>query len=131
LNADDEMVGKLLLPKGSEVVLIQRLRLANGSPVAIQTAWLPHHHCEGILHHNLEVRSLFDILRTEYALNLTHADTDITAALARFEECKLLGVVPPAAVLISDQTTYLENNEIIEFVHSVFQGDKYTLHTRL
>ena len=29
------------------------------------------------------------------------------------------------------QPSYLDNDEVIEFVHSVFRGDKYTLHTRL
>jgi GntR family transcriptional regulator, N-acetylglucosamine utilization regulator len=130
VGADDDLVGKLRLAKDSEVVHIHRLRLASGSPVAIQTTWLPHRRCPGILEYDLTTRSLFDILRGEYGLALAHADTDITATLARFEECRLLSVVPPAAVLVCDQTTYLDNDEVIEFVHSVFQGDKYTLHTR-
>ena len=131
ISANDDLAGKLRLPKGLEVVLIHRLRLASGSPVAIQTTWLPHRRCPDILKHNLSTRSLFDILRTQYGLMLAHADTDITASLARFEESRLLGLVPPAAVLVSDQTTYLDNGEVIEFAHTVFRGDKYTLHTRL
>jgi len=131
VSTDEDLAGKLRVTQGSEVVLIHRLRLANGSPIAIQTTWLPHEYCPEILHHDLAARSIFDILRMEYGLTLAHADTDITASLARFEECRLLGVVPPSAVLVCDQTTYLDSGEVIEFVHSIFRGDKYTLQTHL
>jgi len=130
LNADDEQALHLRLLPGAEVVWLRRLRLADDAPVALQQTCLPHHRCPGILQFDLSVRSLFDVLRKEYRLALAYADTSIVAALASPEECKLLGIESPAAVLVTDQTTYLPDNTIIEIAHSVFRGDKYTLHTR-
>ena len=130
VNADDEQAGRLRIPRGAEVVRLRRLRLANGLPVAVQLTWLPHHLCPGLLGCDLVSRSLFDILRSEFKLTLLRAESSVAAALAEPEDCRLLQLSPPAAVLISDQTTCLDSEAVIEFTHSVFHGDRYTLHTR-
>ena len=131
LPADDGLATRLGVPAGSAVIKLYRLRLTDGIPIAIQTTWLPHHACPTLLHHDLETRSLFDILRQEYGLRLARGETNIGAALAGPDELRLLELHPPAAVLISEQTTFLDNGEVIEFVRSVFRGDRYTLHTRM
>jgi GntR family transcriptional regulator len=60
-------------------------------------------------------------------LRLARADTEIEAALAQPEEASLLQLPTPAAVLISEQTTYLDTGAIIELTRSVFRGDRYRL----
>lgn len=129
--ADDEKAARLRLPLRSAVVVLRRLRLTDGVPIAIQASWLPHHLCPNLLDHDLSTRSLFDVLRTEYGLRLVRGETGIEAALARPDELDLLQMEPPAAVLVSEQTTFLDNDQIIEFVHSVFRGDRYKLRTEM
>ncbi len=129
--ANDEMATRLHLPLRSAVVILRRLRLTDGVPIAIQTTWLPHHLCPNLLDHDLATRSLFDVLRREYGLRLVRGETTIEAALARPDELDLLQMEAPAAVLVSEQTTYLDNDEAIEFVHSVFRGDRYKLRTEM
>ncbi len=129
--ADDHLAELLRMPRGAEVVRLRRLRLANGMPLAIQLTWLPHHLCPGLLAYDLASRSLFDILRREYHLRLVRAETGIEAALASPDESELLQLPTPAAVLISEQTTYLDTDAVIEFARSVFRGDSYRLHARM
>jgi GntR family transcriptional regulator len=105
-NADDQQAGRLHLPRGAEVVVLHRLRLADGFPIAIQKNCLPHHLCLDLLKFDLAGRSLYQILRTEYHLSLSYADTGIRATLANNEQCRLLRLAPPAALLVSEQTTY-------------------------
>ncbi len=126
--ADEFLEGKLLVLPGVEVVKLKRLRLANGIPIAIQHTFLPHHLCPEILKYDFKSHSLLNVLKNEYKLKLTRAESQIEAALALPEEISLLRLSAPSAVLIAKQTTYLENNLVIEFVKSVFAGDKYTLH---
>ncbi|MBI4928724.1 MAG: UTRA domain-containing protein, partial [Anaerolineae bacterium] len=57
------------------------------------------------------------------------SDSEFMAALAQPEELNLLKLKPPAAVLISDQTTYLENRVVIEVTRSIFNADRYKLQT--
>jgi GntR family transcriptional regulator len=130
LNADDRLAERLHIPRGAEVVKLYRLRLADGLPIAVQRSLLPHHLCQGLLGHDLSARSLFAVLRTEYGWHLSRADTTIEAALAQPDEARLLDLTLPAAVLISEQTTYLDRGTPIEWTRSVFRADRYKLHTR-
>jgi GntR family transcriptional regulator len=132
VNASAEQAQKMALPKGAELVNLHRLRMTrpDGLPIVIQRAWLPHHKCPGLLSHDLESSSLYAILNSTYHLKLVRAETSIAAALAQPEEGDLLKLIPPAAVLINEQTTYDEHDEIIEFTRSVFRGDRYTLYTK-
>ncbi len=127
--ADDELAERLNILRGAEVVRLHRLRLANDLPIAIQTAHLVHHLCHGLLHFDFSQRSLFEVLRSEYHLQLARTDTTIEAALATAEEARLLQLRRPAAVLISLQTTYLDHGDVIEFTRSVFHAERYKLRT--
>jgi GntR family transcriptional regulator len=129
IPADDSLSEKLGIPRGAEVVRLHRLRLADGLPIAIQLTHLPHHLCPNLLDFNFSDRSLYDILQNEYKLVLARSGTEIMAALAHAEEANLLKLKQPAAVLISEQTTYLENRVVIEMTRSIFNADRYKLHT--
>lgn len=127
---DDFLAARLHVPRGAEVIHLHRLRLADGLPIAIQRTYLPHHLCPDLLQYDFSLRSLLDVLRTEYGLKLARADTSIEAAIARTEEIHLLQLSSPAAVLTSEQTTYLDSGVVIEWTRSVFRGDRYRLRTR-
>jgi len=129
IPADDHLAEKLSIPRGAEVVSLNRLRLADGLPIAVQHTQLPHHLCRNLLRFNFSDRSLYDILQGEYGLVLTRSDTDMMAALAQSDEANLLKLKLPAAVLISEQITYLENGVVIEITRSTFNADRYKLHT--
>ena len=129
VHANDRIASQLRVPRGAEAVKLRRLRLADSAPIAIQLTFLPHHLCPSLLQHDLTSRSLFDVLRVEYALKLVRAETVIEAALAQPEEARLLQMSTPAAVLISEQTTYLDSDEVIEHTRSIFRADRYKLHT--
>jgi GntR family transcriptional regulator len=96
-DATAEQARRLGIPPAARVIVLERLRLADGAPIVIQRSWLPHHKCPGLLKFDLEARSLFDILRNEYELRLSRAETDLRAALASDDECRLLHVEPPRA----------------------------------
>lgn len=130
VHADDVLADRLRVPRGAETAKLCRLRLADGLPIAIQVAHLPHHLCPGLLQFDLASRSLFDVLRGEFGLVLAQAETVIEAALADEEQAGLLQLQFPAAVLISEQTTYLDTGQVIEHARSIFCADRYKLHTR-
>lgn len=129
IPADDTLAAKFGIPRGAEMVRLRRLRLADDLPIAVQITHLPHHLCPDLLRNDFSDRSLYEVLRSQYGLVLVRSDTEIMAALAQPEELNLLKLKPPAAVLISDQTTYLENRVVIEVTRSIFNADRYKLQT--
>jgi len=129
-NANDEHAALLGIPRGAEVVALSRLRLADGFPIAIQHIWLVHHLCPVVTNFDLKEHSLYDILTNQCGLKLAYADTSIRAVIATPNDCQLLQLAHPAAILLTEQKTYLEDGNVIEFAQSRFRGDQYTLHTR-
>ena len=110
---------------GAPLVYLQRLRLAGGEPMALQTSCLPHALCPGLLAHDLEEDSLFAVLREAYGLRLANSSVSVEAALADEEQAALLDATLPAALLITEQLTYLETGQAIEFVRSAYRSDRY------
>ena len=109
----------------NEVIQIKRLRLADNRPIAIQTNYVVHSHCPGLLDHNLEHDGLFHILRVQYRLRLHDTRTTVESALASLEEGQLLDIPLPASLLITEQLTFLENGQAIEFARTHYRGDRY------
>jgi GntR family transcriptional regulator len=129
VSASTMLANTLQVVIGAPLVYLQRLRLADDEPMALQTAYLPQARCPGLLEHELNDRSLYQLLRTHYQLNLADSQTSVSADLASETEAELLRLRLPAALLVTEQITYLDNGKPIEFVRSVYRGDRYRLQT--
>ncbi len=129
ISASTVMARSLEVELGANLVYLRRLRLADGLPVGIQTAYLPHELCPGLLDHDLERNSLFATLRNVYHLRLTDYSFGIGAKPPDEEQVRLLGIHEPSAtaVLVAEQLTFLDDGAPIEFVRSVYRGDRYRL----
>jgi GntR family transcriptional regulator len=112
---------------GTSLFYLRRLRMANDEPIAIQAAYLRAEYCPGLLDHNLEVGSLYEILHNKFGLAFGRANYSFEAVLADEEQAALLNARMPLALLVSEQLTFLENNVPIEFVRSAYRGDRYRI----
>jgi GntR family transcriptional regulator len=112
---------------GAPLIYLRRLRLADGEPMALQTSYLQHDLCPGLLEHDLERESLYSILREDYGLKLARSTNAVEAGLADGETAALLGLNGPSALLITEQLTYLDTGQAIEFVRSMYRADRYRL----
>jgi GntR family transcriptional regulator len=130
-QATPELSKALHVMEGEELANIKRLRRVDNVPLAVQTAYLPHHLCPNILQHDLATHSLIRILGKEYGLRLARAEQTARAVLASSEERELLGLADPAPVMSTERTTYLDTGEVIEFALGTFCGDWYGLRFEL
>ena len=110
---------------GIPLVSLERLLLANNTPVAQVIAYLPHYLCPDLFSHDLEKGSMFATLRQVYGLQLTGSVSIVQTVLASKEQATLLQVPRPAALLSREQLTYLSDGKIIEFSRSFLRGDNY------
>jgi GntR family transcriptional regulator len=127
VGASTVLASALRVSVGTPLVHLRRLRLADGEPMAIQSSYLPHALCPGLLAHDLGSGSLFAMLRNVYHLGMADGTTVVEAALADAEQSRLLGLRLPAPVLIIEQLTYLDSGQAIEFVRSAYRADRYRL----
>jgi GntR family transcriptional regulator len=117
----------LKIQVGSEVVVLMRLRLANGVPMMIQRSMLPHARCPGLLSRDLIRLSLFDTLRSAYNISLLRAETTISARIADRRERRWLDLSGPGVVMVADQISFDSNNAPVERTESVLHPERHPL----
>lgn len=128
----EEVAKKLDIDPDAPIVQLDRVRLANDCPLAIEVCHLPHARCEGILNDNDFSRvSLYEVLRREYGVLTVWADQTIQAGLSNEDERRALDLDESVPVLRLARVTYDEYDQPIEYVRSVYRGDEYQLHAIL
>jgi GntR family transcriptional regulator, N-acetylglucosamine utilization regulator len=128
---DVGLTERLGIKPGDDVVTISRVRLADGRPLGIETAYLPAARVPGILRHDFTHESLYETLAREYGLDFINASQTIEAALADERELALLEMDHPAAVFRLKRLTMSSDGRSVEFVNSTYRGDLYQLHSNL
>ncbi len=119
---------KLGVDIGNEVILLKRLRLADGKPVSVETSHLPGRVWPGMRTENLENRSLYQLLMEKYHIVLTHVKQQIEAWACPDDEANLLAIPPSSPVLHIYRTAFDQNDQPFECVESFCRGDRYTFH---
>lgn len=130
--APEAVARALSVPPGTEIVLLVRVRLADGLPIALESSHVLHALCPEILaHHDFARESLYHVLRHDYGLRMTYATQTIEAQVATEGEQKALGGKPGTPILSIVRVTYTDTNRAFEYVRSAYRGDRYRFHTEL
>lgn len=129
--ADEKAANALQLGEGEQIILIKRLRLADGEPMALETAHLASASFSAILDEDLENRSLYQFLEQRFHLQLNKATQIIEPGIARPEVAKLLHIRPGDPILILERTTFDQFDQPVEFVTSLYRGDRYKFYVEL
>lgn len=108
------------------VVEIQRVRLADGSPISLELAQFPADAFPGLLEQQLG-GSLYEILEKRYGLVTSRADERIEAVNATPEEATLLGIRQKSALLLITRIAYDQHGKPCEFSRDLFRGDRTRL----
>lgn len=108
---------------GPRVVAIERIRLANDEPVALERGAYPADAFPGLLDERLD-GSLYELMRQRYDEVPVRAVERLEAALARSAEAEALGIEEGAAVMLVERTAYSAAGRPLECSHDVFRGDR-------
>lgn len=115
----------LQLRPDQQVICIERLRLADNQPMALNTSYVPYHLCPQLLQEDLEKDSLFRLLEEKYGLRLWRSEQVLRPAVATEYEAELLGVALYTPLLLAEGTTYLKEDIPIEYMTLLYRGDRY------
>jgi len=134
VDAPVTLLEKLNLPVGSKVVLLKRLRLLDKIPYAIEWAYINpaiDTRVLNILEMDMSKSSLYEFFRKTLELELQYADETLEVTLATSESAKLLGISPGDCVVLRKRFTYVYDEKCVEYVQSLYRGDKYKFNIRL
>ncbi|HEY8497840.1 MAG TPA: GntR family transcriptional regulator [Limnochordales bacterium] len=121
----------LALDPDRRVLVIRRLRLADGIPMALETSHLPYARVPSVPRRRVAQGSLYEYLQEELGIALSHAHQTLEPVLATESEARLLGVEPGSPLLLMERTTYDVDGRPVEFVRSLYRGDRYKFYVEL
>jgi GntR family transcriptional regulator len=125
-------LGRLLHVSPSEpVVIISRLRLADHETMAIETLHVRESLVPGISAADLEQQSFYELLEGRYRVSIVGGLQTIEPTVTNEEESSALGVPLHSPAFVFERTTRSASGEIVEYVRSIYRGDRYRLVTEL
>jgi GntR family transcriptional regulator len=124
VEVDGEAAAALSLPGGHPVYELERLRLADGEPMALETLYLDAERFAGLDRRLTDTASVYDLLRDGYGVQLGGGDAAIECVLATPEHAELLACEPRAPMLRLTQRSWDRDGRPVEFVQSVYRGDR-------
>lgn len=124
-----EAAGELGVPVGSKVVLIDRVRHVGGEAVVSVRTLLPHPRFGALLDADLERRSLYELLRSDFGVEPFAGRRAIEAVPADAEAARRLGVPSGSALLRVSAVSLDALGEVIEHFVASYRGDRVSFVT--
>lgn len=110
---------------------VRRVRLADGTPMGVECAWLPQRLCPDLLEKFNPRGSLYRTLSQVYGIDIVMGNEVVESGLASPEEARLLRIAKGSPVFVFTRTSYNESGQAVEHVKSTFRGDRYKITYRL
>jgi GntR family transcriptional regulator len=124
-------LGRFLNVSPSEqIVVVKRLRLADGETMAIETLHIPEALVPGLTPKGL-TGSFYELLRDRYGVTIAGGTQAIEPTVTNEEESEALGVPLHSPAFLFERTSRDEAGRTVEFVRSVYRGDRYRIVTEL
>ena len=115
---------------GDEVVVVKRLRLADGVSMAIETLHIPSQVVPGVQPRDLE-GSFYELLRARYGILIAGGLQTIEPTVTNEEESAALEVPLHSPAFLFERVTRTQDGGIVEYVRSIYRGDRFKLVARL
>jgi GntR family transcriptional regulator len=128
--ADEDIAEALQIDAGSKVVSLKRLRLGNGNPIGVQTAYLPADRVPGFLPLETDVPSLYRLLLARYGISPIEATELYRVGEVDPEDAALLELEPGSPAFLVRRTTF-DTVGPFEFVQSTMRPDRYEIRSKL
>jgi GntR family transcriptional regulator len=114
----------LKLAPGTEIVLLERLRIVDGVPWQLTTAYLPYALCAAVLELDMSQRALYEVLEQDLGFELHRGRRSVEAGLADKIVGQHLAIRENDPILVLRGSTYLVDGRPIEHFIGIHRGDR-------
>jgi len=130
MKPPDTVANPLCLTGEQMIYRLIRLRSADDLPMAVERVHLPFFLFPGLEHEKLD-HSLYEILGAKYGCRIHRGTQSIQPGFVTGTDAELLQVQPKSVALYISRTTYTNEDVPVEYVESVYRGDKYKFNVTL
>jgi GntR family transcriptional regulator len=125
--ASADVASTLGIAEDEPVFRLRRLRLADGDPMGVQTAYIPARLVAGIDDIDFASSSLYDVLNGHYSLVPASAHETHFAFAVGGDDAALLGITEGTPVMGTELVARLADGRCLEYVRSVMRADRYKI----
>jgi GntR family transcriptional regulator len=129
-HTEQEIAARLALPASEPLVKLERLRISENEPCAIETCYFSAEEFAGLKQARLDRVSLFSMLENQYGIQIGHADEEVDATTADPQTARLLEIPLNAAVLRIRQKIYFTTGRPGLYVLGLYRSDRHSLFIR-
>lgn len=125
--AGARLAHRLAVSPEARLIRVKRLRLADSRPMAMEVLHVPEVLVPGLTRADFEDHSFYELLRERYGITIASGSQSIEPTVTNEEESEVLGVPLHTPAFLFERTTVSESGRIVEFVRSIYRGDRYRL----
>ncbi len=126
IRARPAVAEALDLPPDNQVIRVKTLRYADGVPITVHDAHIPHKLFAGILKEDFEAQHLWDLFE-KCGYRVKRAVQRLEAIEADKEVARLMKIKEGAPILFKERTVYATDGTPVEFTYCYNRGDLYSL----
>ena len=126
LRADGVIADRLGLEASTPLFRLERLRLAGGEPLALDTVWLPAEIAAPLLEADFTHTALYDELAARTGIRLEGGREHIRAVVPTRAEQRLLEIPPATGALAIDRLGHADGRPVA-WRHTLIRGDRFSL----
>jgi GntR family transcriptional regulator len=129
--ASESVARQLAITPGTPLIRIQRVRLADGSPLSFDETFLPRELGERVLENDLETEPIFSLLEQKYHTPLLEAEYRLEAVAADTTIARALAIPVGSPVFLIERTSYTTGHHPVDYEKLYYRGDQIRFVTRL
>lgn len=107
------------------VIHIERLRLGDGEPMALERLALPDALFPDLDIGELGHRSLYEVFVEQYGIQVVGGTQTMEASVTDQAESDLLDVSLYTSAMVVDRITWTAERTVVEHTQSIYRGDRY------
>ena len=130
ISAGAKLGQRLRVSPVDEVWAIRRLRLADDVSMAIEFLHVPRRLLPDLRPEDLEEHSFYTLLEAR-GIEIASGIQTIEPTVVNDDEAEMLAVPVHSPAFLFERTTESEGGDVVEYVRSLYRGDRYRLVTEL
>lgn len=124
-----KIAADLELAPGEEVFRFHRLRSISGHPIVLETFSSPADLVPGIEDFDLNRRSFYEVLRTQYDVHVEYSRQSLEAVALSEIEAHWLGAMPGAPAMLERRVSYDRRGRPVDSGTDLYRGDRVRFST--
>ena len=122
--ATDMVAARLGIEPDTPVFRLDRLRLADRRPIALDWTWLPPQFGKLLAGEDLATRTIYRILEEEYAIPIVSGEYTIEACIAGDEQAALLDIAEGDPLLLFGRTSLSDGGKPVYYQRRFYRADR-------